>query len=148
MGSDPFDISDAEAGKLIDAASSLKHEVQTDFFEAADSAQFEQQLAWVSEGLQFTRTQNADLPRLKEVKQQLAMSNTGKLPWMQGYDLARRFRDLVDLKDRERVDIVALGLGDPIKQALNLSDQEKNRDVKLVVAIPPNAQSIAVEDLP
>jgi hypothetical protein len=125
MGLDPFDIPDADSKKLLDAARSLSHEIQHDFFEAADSAQFDQQLAWVSSGLQFARTQSVDLQALKMVKQKLARAEGDKSPWTQGYDLARQFRDLVGLINKERVTIDDLGLGGPIKQALNWSQAEQ-----------------------
>jgi hypothetical protein len=126
MGLDPFDISDPDSKKLLDAASSLRREIQSDFFEAADSEQFGQQIAWVSEGLEFARTQNVDLHQLKSVKQRLSATNSGKAPWIQGYEFARQFRDVAGMRDVEKVKIEDLGLGDPIAQALSWSDTSQS----------------------
>lgn len=125
MGLDPFDISEDESKKLLDAASSLARELQSDFFEAVDSAQFGKQLAWVNDGLQFVHAQNVDLQELKKAKRKLRKADGVHAPWQQGYELAREFRDILGIRHKEHVEIADLSPGDPITRAISNSQTDQ-----------------------
>lgn len=126
MGLDPFDVPDSVAKEVLSASSFLGGELEDDFFEAADVVRLSDQLEWVKSGLKIAQGQNLELPGLWEVKDHLSkVKSGGQSPWSQGYDLAREFRSVLGIADKERVRLSDLSPRDNMEQAALVSQRRE-----------------------
>ena len=118
MGLDPFDVPDEVSKAVLAASATLSGELESDFFEAADLEQLDEQLQWVKSGLQLAQSQSLELPGLMRVKAALTKVDGRKSSWSQGYELARELRSALGIADIERIALADLSPGDAVERAM------------------------------
>ena len=113
LGVDPYAVSDADAAFIESAGDLFNGEALIEFLAAArrmsgvtsDSHQDKrlELVNWISE---LRASSGSHLPELQAVAKQIsadALTSTPQIPWQRGYFAARKFRDVIGLKEGDVV---------------------------------------------
>lgn len=119
LGLDPYDVSDAEADAITEAASTVPASLQEAFFQAADPAHLTEQLTQLKqllgEQLDVRTTRLAELRQRFEPREQ---------PWQEGYAYARDLRKWLDIRNKHLDSFPVLA------DALGLKDTEMDQIIR------------------
>jgi len=104
LGLDPFSIDDAVAEQIVTLSSVLDGYVLSEFLDSADPADLLGALEW----LRWARRNTAAQPPGTPIESVVAFSEGQRAeelrPWEVGYDLARRYRDHLELSHTDALD--------------------------------------------
>lgn len=127
LGLDPYDLDDPQREMILAVGENIPASLRSEFFSVARAEQLAEGSQVVLDAVELGRSNPADLLPLKELRVELSsytVATSPRAPWRDGYDIARRVRDHLNLDGRPLPSFQA------ISQALQVGETELGRAIR------------------
>lgn len=96
LGLDPYNLSDYERGRIVEAYEKVHADVREEFFTAADWHHFESDISWLKEA---TNSVNR-FTEMRQRRNSVRPIDPLHAPWTEGYRVAREMRQISGTEDK------------------------------------------------
>lgn len=116
LGRDPYSLEDSDVEAILASAGSVPPQWQEEFFGTADLEHLSAQVALLRQARERVRSDAPECPSVAALREDTEKIDSGRAPWEQGYDVARKLRERLGL-DGEPV-----GTDEVLADALSIPD--------------------------